>query len=282
MAKGAIVDALTLPNSVKIPQLGFGVYKSPTNVCVQSCLTALKCGYRHIDTAQFYGNESEVGKAVRQSGLSREDVFLTTKILTPGGSVDQSYRQCEESVRKLDSGENGYVDLFLIHSSSPGSEKRKELWQALERLYEQGKAKSIGVSNFGIGHIEELKTFAKVWPPHVNQIELHPWSQQKEIVEYCEQHGIVVEAYCPLVRNRKAQDETLVGIARKHRVTPNQVLIRYCLQKNWVPLPKSDNPDRIRANADVFGFELDGHDMTLLNGLDQGRAGAIVKAVDNS
>lgn len=172
MAKRTITDTFALPNSVKIPRLGFGVYRSPTNVCVQSCLTALENGYRHIDTAQFYGNETEVGQAVKQSGLSRKDVFLTTKILTPAGSVDQSFKQCEESVRKLDPGENGYVDLFLIHTSSAGSEKRKEMWQALERLYEQDKAKSIGVSNFGIGHIEELKTFAKVWPPHVNQIEV--------------------------------------------------------------------------------------------------------------
>ncbi|KAI1768187.1 NADP-dependent oxidoreductase domain-containing protein [Hypoxylon sp. FL1150] len=282
MAKKAITDTFALSNSVKIPQLGFGVYKSPTNVCVQSCLTALNSGYRHIDTAQFYGNEAEVGQAVKQSGLPRKDVFLTTKILTAAGSVDASYQQCVESVRKLDPRDDGYVDLFLIHSSTVGGEKRKEMWQALERLYEEGKAKSIGVSNFGIGHIEELKPFAKVWPPHVNQIELHPWSQQKEIVAYCERHGIAVEAYCPLVRNRKADDETLVGIARKHDVTPSQVLIRYCLQQKWVPLPKSDNPERIKANADVFGFELDGDDMRALNGLDQGPAGAIVMAVDNS
>lgn len=172
MAKRTITDTFALSNSVKIPQLGFGVYKSPTNVCVQSCLTALKSGYRHIDTAQFYGNEAEVGQAVKQSGLPRKDVFLTTKILTAAGSVDQSYQQCVESVRKLDPRDDGYVDLFLIHTATPGSEQRKEMWQALERLYEEGKAKSIGVSNFGIGHIEELKSFARVWPPHVNQIEV--------------------------------------------------------------------------------------------------------------
>lgn len=171
MTKRTITSALTLPNSLKIPQLGFGVYKSPTDVCVRSCLTALENGYRHIDTAQFYGNETEVGQAIKQSKLARKDVFLTTKILNPGASVDESYQQCLESVQKLDPGENGYVDLFLIHTPTAGSAKRKQMWQALEKLLEQGKAKSIGVSNFGIGHIEELKEVAKVWPPHVNQIE---------------------------------------------------------------------------------------------------------------
>ncbi|KAI0172468.1 NADP-dependent oxidoreductase domain-containing protein [Hypoxylon sp. FL1284] len=281
MAKRAITDTLTLSSSAKIPRLGFGVYRSPTNVCVQSCLTALECGYRHIDTAQFYGNEAEVGQAVKQSGLPRKDVFLTTKILTPGGSVDQSYQKCVDSVRKLDPRDDGYVDLFLIHTSRPTSDQRKEMWLALERLHAEGKAKSIGVSNFGIGQIEELKPIAKVWPPHVNQIELHPWSQQKEIVAYCERSGIAVEAYCPLVRNTKAQDETLGAVARKHSVAPSQVLIRYCLQRNWIPLPKSDNPDRIRANADVFGFELADDDMARLDGLDQGPAGSIVMVVKN-
>lgn len=171
MSPRAFTDALSLANSVKIPQLGFGVYKSPTNVCVKSSLTALETGYRHIDTAQFYGNEKEVGQAVQQSSVPRKDVFLTTKILSAAGSVDKSYQQCVESVKLLDP-DTGYVDLFLIHSPNSGAEKRKEMWLALERLYEEGKARSIGVSNFGIKHIEELKQVAKVWPPHVNQIEV--------------------------------------------------------------------------------------------------------------
>ncbi|KAI9170876.1 oxidoreductase [Paramyrothecium foliicola] len=284
MAQRAITDTLALANSLKIPQLGFGVYQSPRDVCVKSCLTALQNGYRHIDTAQYYANEKEVGDAVQQSGLRREDIFLTTKILSPAGSVDKSYQSCVDSIKKMDQ-QNGYVDLFLIHSPSPGKAKRLELWQALERLHQEGKAKSIGVSNFGIKHIEELKESAKVWPPHVNQIEateqLHPWCQQRQIVEYCEKNGIVVEAYCPLVRNQKADNETLVGIAKKHNVSPNQVLLRYCLQKGWSPLPKSDNPDRIKANADLYNFNLDDDEMSALDSLDQGAAGAIVEAVAN-
>ena len=280
MAKRTLADTLTLANGVKIPQLGFGVYQSPRDVCVKSCLTALQSGYRHIDTAQYYANEAEVGSAVQQSGLPRQDVFITTKILSPRASVDKSYQACVDSVKKLDP-KDGYVDLFLIHSPHSGKAKRAEMWQALERLHEEGKAKSIGVSNFGIKHIEELKDVAKVWPPHVNQLELHPWAQQRQIVEYCQKNNIAIQAYCPIVRNQKANDKTLVGIANKHNVSPNQVLIRYCLQKGWVPLPKSDNPERIKINADVFGFDLDGDDMSTLDGLDQGAAGAIVEAVQN-
>lgn len=172
MAKRAITDKLRLSSRHDMPQLGFGVYKSPPEQCVQSCLTALRHGYRHIDTAQYYGNEAEVGQAVRESGIPRDDVFLTTKILSPAGSVDASYAQCRESVRKLDARDGGNVDLFLIHSPSGGPQARREMWQALERLHSEGSTRSIGVSNFGIGHIEELKEFATTWPPHVNQIEV--------------------------------------------------------------------------------------------------------------
>lgn len=165
-------DTLPLPNSaVRIPRLGFGVYRSPAKQCVQSCLTALETGYRHIDTAQFYGNEAEVGEAIGQSGVPREEVFITTKILSPAATFEATYDKLLASVNKI-AGDQGYVDLFLIHSSSSGPAGRKLLWQALEQLHGEGKAKSIGVSNFGIQHIEELRSFAKVFPPHVNQIEV--------------------------------------------------------------------------------------------------------------
>lgn len=168
----AITDLVPLPNStVQIPRLGFGVYRSPAKQCVESSRRALEAGYRHIDTAQFYGNEAEVGTAIKQSGIPRNEVFATTKILSPAGSPDATYIKLLESVDKV-GGENGYVDLFLIHSSGSGSAGRKQLWQALERLLEEGKTRSIGVSNFGVGHIEEMKAYAKVWPPHVNQIEV--------------------------------------------------------------------------------------------------------------
>ena len=173
-AKLAITDKLKMPKcAAQIPQLGFGVYKSTSSQSVALCTTALKVGYRHIDTAQDYDNDPEagVGQAVRQSGLRRSDVFITTKILTAGGSYAKSLRKGLDSVEKID-GTDGYVDCLLIHSPNGGKETRTEIWQALEMLYEMGKAKSIGVSNFGVGHIEEMKTYATVWPPHVNQIQV--------------------------------------------------------------------------------------------------------------
>jgi len=280
--KLALTDLLPLVNStVKIPRLGFGVYRSLDNQCVTSCLAALKAGYRHIDTAQYYGNEKEVGEAVRKSGLKRSDVFITTKIISSAGSVEKTYESLVDSVRKID-GEDGYVDLFLIHTSSGTSKGRKEMWLALEQLLGNGKTRSIGVSNWGIGHIEELKSFAKVYPPQVDQLELHPFCQQREIVEFCHKNGIIVESYSPLVRNQKANDPTLKSIAKSHGKTVAQVLIRYGLQKNWVPLPKSDTPSRILENADVYDFELSQEDMKTLDGLDQGSKGSIVMAASNT
>lgn len=280
--KLALTDLLPLPNSaIKIPRLGFGVYQSPTKTCIASCLHALKHGYRHIDTAQYYRNEIDVGHAMQQSGLPRSDIFVTTKILAAGGSVENSYQKCLESVKKIDPRDEGYVDLFLIHSPGAGANKRREMWEALERLLKEGRTKAIGVSNYGVGHIEEMKSYAKIWPPHVNQIELHPWCQQRTIVSYCHQHSIVVEAYSPLVRAQKSHDPTLVAVAKKYSRTPAQVLIRYCLQKGWVPLPKSDTPSRIEENANVYGFEIGEAEMKELDGLDEGEDGAIVQAVRN-
>lgn len=283
MSSRSLKDALPLINSsLSIPQLGFGVWQSPQDVCEQSCINALKLGYRHIDTAQGYHNEAEVGRAIANSGLPRSDIFVTTKIAEPAGSVDASYEKCLESVRKLNpGGKDVYVDLFLVHTPNKGAEARKEKWLALERLHKEGKARTIGVSNYGIKHIEEMKEYATTWPPTVNQIELHPWHQQREIVDYCQKNGIVIEAYCPIVRNQKAEDETLVGVAKRCGKTPNQVLIRYCLQKGWVPLPKSDNPDRIRANADLYDFDISEEDMKKLDRLDQGAEGSICMTVVN-
>ncbi|KAJ5836614.1 Aldo/keto reductase subgroup [Penicillium robsamsonii] len=276
-----ITDLLPLPNSsVRIPRLGFGVYRSPTNQCVQSCLKALDAGYRHIDTAQFYANEAEVGEALRITSVPRDQIFVTTKILSPAASVEATYDKLLASVHKI-GGADGYVDLFLIHSSSSGSAGRKLLWQALEKLYAEGKARSIGVSNFGVGHIEEMRSYAQVFPPHVNQIELHPWCQQRVIDEYCKKNGIIVEAYSPIVRNYKANDPALVEVAKKYGKSTQQILIRYALQKGWVPLPKTDNPERIVANADVFSFDISVDDMAVLDSFDQGSAGAIVEAVNN-
>ncbi|KAH7072782.1 NADP-dependent oxidoreductase domain-containing protein [Paraphoma chrysanthemicola] len=277
----SITSTLALPESkYKIPQIGFGVYLSPPEKCVKSCLTAFEAGYRHIDTAQYYENEDSVGNALRESKLPREDVYITTKILSAGKDAESTYKKVVESVEKL-AGKDGYVDLFLIHTPNGGAEARKLMWQALEKAKQEGKVRDIGVSNYGIQHIEEIKSIGKVWPPAVNQIELHPWCQQRDCVTYCQKNNIVVEAYCPLVRNEKANDKTLLSICEKHNVGTNQVLVRWSLQKGFVPLPKSDTPSRIVSNADVYGFELDEEDMRKLDGLDEGAKGAIVQAVSN-
>ncbi|ORX97549.1 NADP-dependent oxidoreductase domain-containing protein [Clohesyomyces aquaticus] len=274
-------STLPLPNSqYKIPMLGFGVFQSPAPTCVASCLQAFKAGYRHIDTAKYYGNENSVGRAIRESNLPRNELFVTSKILYAGIDLDSTYKMVLDSVAKLD-GPDGYVDLFLIHSPNGGAESRKLMWLALEKAKEEGRVRDIGVSNYGWPQIEEIKKYGKVWPPAVNQIELHPWCQQREIVEYCKKNNIVIEAYCPIVRNQKSHDKTLVGIADALHKTPNQILIRYGLQKGWVPLPKSDTPARITSNADVYGFQLSDEDMVKLDALDRGRAGAIVQAVNN-
>lgn len=273
-------STLKLKSGTAIPRLGFGVWDSPSHLTTQSCLSALKTGYRHIDTAQVYGNEAEVGKAVRDCGLKREDVFVTSKVLKPDDTDEATYQKVLESVKKID-GENGYLDLMLIHNNTAGPEGVKMMWQAMEKLHSEGRLKAIGVSNFGVGSIDRMKEYAQVWPPMVNQLELHPWLQQREIVSYCQRNDVVVEAYCPLVRNQKAEDPVLSGIASKHGKTTAQILLRYCLQKDWVPLPKSDNADRIAQNADVYSFELSKEDMSKLDEQNTDGSGSLVLAVSN-
>jgi diketogulonate reductase-like aldo/keto reductase len=273
-----IESTLKLATGAKLPILGFGVWDSPSNLTTKSCLEALKVGYRHIDTAQLYGNEAEVGEAVKSSGLKREDVYITSKIYTPDSDAQSTYEKALASVKKI-AGNDGYLDLMLIHNAAVGAEPRKKMWQAMEKLHQEGKYNSIGVSNYGIGHLEDLKSYATVWPPAVNQLELHPWLQQREVVDYCHKNGIAVEAYCPLVRNQKKDDVTLNEVAKKHGKTTAQVLVRYCIEKGWSPLPKSDNPGRIAQNADVFDFSLGKDDMEKLDAVPQ--EPALVLAVDN-
>jgi len=170
--KLSLTTTLPLTNSkFKIPQIGFGVYLSPPPTCVQSCVKAFSAGYRHVDTGIYYDNEKSVGRAFKESKIPRAEIFLTSKILSPGNDVESTYKMIEESVKKLD-GENGYVDLFLIHTPNGGKESRRIMWLALEKAKEMGKVRDIGVSNYGIGHIEEIKEIGKLWPPVVNQIEV--------------------------------------------------------------------------------------------------------------
>lgn len=273
----SMADTVALPGtSVHIPRLGFGVYQVHRDIAVQVCAAALDAGYRHIDSAQLYRNEEQVGQAVHISQLRRSDVFLTTKIGLRKGSAEDTYKSMLESVRKI-AGDGGYVDLFLLHSPNVkgGPNGRKELWMGLERLLDEGKTRSIGVSNYTIDHLEELKGYTKAWPPQINQIELHPWCQHRELVAYCEKEGIVVEAYSPLARGTKMEEPLVKEISERLSKSPAQVLVRYALQKGWVVLPKSEKAERIKENADVFDFGLGKEDMMALDGLDQGLEGMI-------
>ncbi|KAK3312554.1 putative aldo-keto reductase [Apodospora peruviana] len=260
-------------SSIRIPRLGLGVYQIAQSNCISACKTAFGEGYRLIDTAQLYRNEEQVGAAIRECGLDRADIFVTTKQGVRGETPKATYDFAIESIKSI-SGFGGYIDLFLIHVPwiRGEAEGRREIWQVMERLLDEGKVKAIGVSNYDVEHLEEMKAYAKVWPPAVNQIELHPWRQQRGLVAYCEKNGIVLQAYSPLAEGAKMDDPVLRTVADKHGKTPAQVLIRYGLQKDWVVLPKSEKAERIKENADVFGFELDEQDMRTLDGLDEGMA----------
>ncbi|KAI0149168.1 aldo/keto reductase [Pestalotiopsis sp. NC0098] len=257
--KLSLTSTVALRDSdARLPVLGFGVYQIDRADTTAACLRALAAGYRHIDTAQLYQNEAEVGAALRQSGLARADIFVATKIRYPRLGKGKTYQRALQSVEKIDPGPEGYVDLFLVHTPYGISAKdRREIWLALERLHDEGRARAIG-----------MRTYASVWPPAVNQILLHPWTQQRQTIDYCNEHGIVLEAHTPLARGARWNDPTVSEIAEKLNKSPAQILIRYCLQKGWVPLPRSEREERVRENADVFDFEIPEDDMAALDGLD--------------
>ncbi|SPO37201.1 related to 2,5-diketo-D-gluconic acid reductase [Pseudozyma flocculosa] len=276
MSKLNLESAFALKgSSLKMPVLGFGVYNSPADVTKASVLAALRAGYRHIDCAQYYENEQQVGEAVREwiakDGGKREQVFFTTKILSPASSEDETLKSLRQSVDKANL--DGYVDCFLIHTPTSGTEGRKHLWNALKKLRDEGKAKVIGVSNYGVKHLEEMVAAGET--PAINQIEIHPWCQQKPIVDFCQKHGIVLQAYCPIVRGAYAGDPLLNELADKYKVSWAQVLLRWSLQKGYSPLPKSDTPSRIVSNADLYSFELEQADVDRLDQCDKGAAGAV-------
>ncbi|GHJ89847.1 hypothetical protein NliqN6_6249 [Naganishia liquefaciens] len=291
----AITDTILLSSGHSIPQLGFGCYRSPPDVTGASVTTALNAGYRHIDTAQVYKNEQEVGDAVRRfcntpegggggggggNKVGRREVWVTTKLRDAPGRLGKKRvgnvgDLVAESVRKVaGEGEEGYVDLFLIHSPFAGPEGRAVQWKALEALKREGKVRALGVSNFGVRHLEELAGYAEE-PITVNQIEVHPWCQQKEIVEYCRQHGIAIQAYSPLAQGTRRHDPVLTAIAQELDRTWAQVLIRWSLQHGFIPLPKSDTPERIASNAQVYDFALSSAQMGRLDGLDEREAGRV-------
>ncbi|KAJ7703042.1 NADP-dependent oxidoreductase domain-containing protein [Mycena rosella] len=251
-----------------MPLLGFGVYQNYD--ARPSVLEAFKAGYRHVDSAQVYKNEAAVGEAVKESGLNREDLFITTKCISNTHGYESTLKGVDASLAKFGFD---YIDLFLIHDPHSGTERRLATYKALLEAKTAGKIRTVGVSNYGVHHLEELKA-AKLEMPAVNQIELHPLCQQKPIVKYCIENSIVVQAYCPLVRG-KTDIDILTKIAAKHNKDPVHVLLRWSLQKGFVPLPKSATPSRIHSNTQLYDFELDAEEMSSLDDLDRGKEGAI-------
>lgn len=260
-----VSSVVTLQNGREMPQLGLGVWRSgPGTETEQAVRWALDAGYRHIDTAAIYENEESVGKGVAESGVPREEVFITTKVWNSDQGYDSTLRAMETSLTKLGLA---YVDLYLVHWPVMG--KFKDTWRAMEAIHESGKAKAIGVSNFLVHHLEDLLGSAKV-APMVNQVEFHPRLQQPELLAFDQKHGIAHEAWAPIMKGRVNDIPELQAIAKRHGKSPVQVTIRWELQKGIVTIPKSVHQERIVNNADVFDFELNAEEMATIDGLDAG------------
>jgi diketogulonate reductase-like aldo/keto reductase len=251
-----------LADGNQIPLLGLGVWQVPDGpVCENTVRWALEAGYRHIDTAQAYGNEGSVGKALRASELGREDVFITTKFYP---ARKDPHAEIQRSLELLGVD---YVDLYIVHWPQGGPEWA---WDGMQRARQSGYARSIGVSNFGVSELEAVLKAADV-PPVINQVQFSPFEYRRTLLEACEGHDVTVEAYSPLGTGRHLADSAVGGIAERLGRTPAQVLIRWALQRNVVVLPKSTHRDRIAQNAQVFDFTLAGEDMATLDGLDRTR-----------
>lgn len=251
-----------------MPQLGLGVWQVEDGEEVKTAIqAAFDAGYRAIDTAAMYGNEEGVGEAVKNSGLAREEVFITSKLDNQHHGYDEALRGFEDSMRKLDLT---YLDLYLIHWPVPEEDKFVDTWRALEELHQQGRIKAIGVSNFKQVHLDKLLGNCKVVPA-VNQIELHPNLNQKDMRDYCREHDIYVESWSPIKRGGDVlKDEVVQGIADNHDKTAAQVVIRWHIQHDLIVIPKSRTPERIQENIDIFDFQLSDQEMGAIDGLDRG------------
>jgi len=259
-----LLSSITLNNQVKMPQFGFGVFRSAEGQeTYQSVLWALEAGYRHIDTAMVYGNEVSVGKAIRDSGISRAEIFLTTKLWNDDMRRDRQEQAFQESLERLSVE---YIDLYLVHWPVAG--KFHESWKKMETIYKTGKVRAIGVSNFQQHHLETILTDAKIIPA-VNQIELHPQLSQVPLVEFCTSKGIVIEAWSPLGGGELVSNPQLQKIGAKYNKSAVQVILRWDLQRGIITIPKSVHKERIISNAQVFDFELSPEDMAKINCLNQ-------------
>jgi methylglyoxal/glyoxal reductase len=256
---------LRLNQGNDIPMLGLGVYLStPGSVTRQAVAWALELGYRHIDTAALYENESDVGAAVRASGLSREEVFVTTKLWHTEHGFERSQKAARASLERLGLS---YVDLYLIHAPrAPSPEDRLASWRGLEKLQREGLCRAIGVSNYAVRHLEELRAHSEVVPA-VDQVEFHPFVFDPELLGYCEQRGIRLEAWAPLARGRRFDDATVRAVALAHGRTPAQVLLRWGIEHGLIEIPKSVHRERIQENAQIFDFSLSAEEVARLDAL---------------
>lgn len=259
-----LASTIRLNNGVEIPQLGLGVFQVPDgDSTANSVRWALECGYRHIDTAAVYGNEAGVGRGIRESGIDRSEIFLTTKVWNDDMRANNVRGAFEKSLSLL---KTDYVDLYLIHWPVAG--KFIHSYKVLEELYAEGRVKAIGVSNFQKHHLDDLLSATKIIPA-VNQIERHPWLTQEPLISYCRNLGIEIEAWSPLggTGGTLLQEETLKEIAAKYGKTPAQIIIHWDLQEKVIVMPKSTHKDRIRQNSDVYDFELSAEDISRLDNM---------------
>jgi len=258
----------TLNNGVTMPAIGMGVSQiEPDTDGVKVVTDAIQAGYRAFDTAEFYGNEDMVGRGIRQSGIARNELFITTKVHNEAQQTDDGpLRAFEQSLKKLGLD---YIDLYLVHWPYPG--RFVQTYKALEKIYKSGAVRAIGVCNFKISQLEELEANCEITPA-VNQYEHHPYLTQKDVLAHYQQKGILVTAYCPLGRGRLGlvDDPAITAIAAKHGKTPAQVILRWNIDIGVAAIPKTITPSRMQENIDIFNFELDAEDISVINGLDKG------------
>jgi 2,5-diketo-D-gluconate reductase A len=262
-----VIPDITLNNGQTIPQLGFGVFLVEPEQTAAAVSSALEAGYRHIDTAEMYGNEREVGEAIARSGLDRTDVFVTSKLSNDAHEPDDARRAFDETLKALGFD---YIDLFLIHWPLPTRYDGDYVstWRTLEEFYRDGRARSVGVSNFQPRHLRRLHAECEV-PPAVDQIEVNPYLTQDELRGFCAEHQIAVEAWSPLARGYALTDSVVESIAARTGKTPAQVVLRWHIERGDIVFPKSVTPDRIRENIDIFDFELSGADVEAISVLNR-------------
>jgi 2,5-diketo-D-gluconate reductase A len=257
---------LSLADGATIPQLGYGLYKVPASDATRLCLDAIALGYRHLDTAALYGNEREVGEAVRAAPVARDELFITSKVWLDDNGYDSTLRAFDASMERL---ALDVLDLYLIHWPVPSTDRYVDTWRAMIRLRDEGRVRSIGVANFHAHHIERLVRETGVTPV-VNQVELHPWLPQARLRAFDAARGILTEAWSPLARGRVLDSPVLARLAAKHGRSPAQVVLRWHVQLGNVVIPKASSVERQRENLDVFGFELDDDDLAAIATLETG------------